>query len=96
MNNKKNENVRFALNLISLIVFIVCMVIGILTFTNVIKEKFYLPISAIVFLMSAYVTCIYDYSLKIIDKRRFVLQLFMYLIIFMITFLYLLMSIFGA
>lgn len=96
MSKQNGSNTRFVLNLVSLILFLVCLIITILTFTNVISQHYYIAISALVFILSVFVICFYDYSSGEIDKRRFIQQLVMYIIILLIVILYLLMTVFGG
>ncbi len=93
---ERNDNIHFGLNLSATIILIACIVVGILNITQVIKIDFILPLIAMVFLVNIYVISIFEYHTEIIDKRRLLQHIVMYLIIFIIVLLYFLMTLFGA
>lgn len=92
---ERNDNIHFGLNLSATIILIACIVVGILNITQVIKIDFILPLIAMVFLVNIYVISIFEYHAEIIDKRRLLQHIVMYLIIFIIVLLYFLMTLFG-
>lgn len=90
------DNIRFGLNLSAIVIIIACIVVGILTLINVITLKYIIGIVAVLFVINAYVICIYDYSIKAITKQKLLQQLFIYLLVFIVVIVYLLLSIFGG
>lgn len=91
VEEKDNENVRAVLNLIGIGFMIASIVIAILSVTNVVPN-FVLPIVAFGFIADAVILAFFDYSVGKLDKRRLIMQLFMYLLVFVIALVYLILS----